>query len=99
MSSSKPTAIISSDKYRDHKTWNHPESPRRAEVMHELAGKLLAGSDRFKKLEPVKAEIEQIEAVHTPEYVAGLQQFCRSGGGKIDLNTKVSPASFETALL
>ena len=95
----KPTAIISSEIYRDHQTWNHPESPLRAEVMHALAGKLLAGPGRFVGLNPVKATLGRIEAVHTPRYVADLQRFCQSGGGKIDLNTKVSPASFEVALL
>ena len=99
MSSTKPTAIITSRLYRDHKTWNHPESPQRAEAMHGLAGKLLAGPGPFVGFDPVKADLERIESIHTPQYVADLQRFCQSGGGKIDLNTKVSAASFEVALL
>jgi acetoin utilization deacetylase AcuC-like enzyme len=96
---SKSTGIISSEIYLDHQTGGHPESPRRAEALYGLAGKLLAGPGRFVGLAPVKAELSQIEAVHTPRYVAALQRFCRSGGGPIDRDTLVSPASFDVALL
>lgn len=99
MSSSKPTAIISSARYQEHRTGNHPESPSRAAAMHELAGKLLAASDRFTRIDPVEVDPARLKAVHSPLYVADLERFCRSGGGKIDINTKVSPSSYDTALL
>jgi acetoin utilization deacetylase AcuC-like enzyme len=97
--SPKPTGIISSEAYRDHQTGGHPESPRRAEALQALAGKLLAGPGRFIGLAPVEADLARIEAVHTPRYVAALQRFCQSGGGKLDLNTVASSASFKVALL
>ncbi len=99
MISSKPTAIITSARYQEHRTGNHPESPRRAAALHELAAKLLAGSDRFTGIDPVAVELAWLEAVHSPRYLAALERFCISGGGSIDLNTTVSPASYQTALL
>lgn len=98
-SSPKPTAIISGEVYRDHQTGGHPESPRRTEALQALAGKLLGGPGRFVGLDPVEADLARIEAVHSPRYVAALQRFCQAGGGKIDLNTVASPASYRVALL
>lgn len=99
----KPTAIITSARYQDHLTSRsdrHPESPRRAAALHELAGKLLAGEpDRFTGIVPAEADLARIEAVHDSQYVASLERFCRSGGGRIDLNTSVSPDSYDVALL
>ena len=99
MSNTKPTAIITSEKYQEHLTGRHPENSSRAAALHELAGKLLAGSDRFVGLDPVEVDMTRLEAVHSPGYVASIERFCRSGGGKIDINTKVSASSYDVALL
>lgn len=100
MSSKKPTAIITSARYQDHQTGRHPENKTRAVAMHELAGRLLAEeSGRFSGIDPVEVDLARLEAVHTSRYMEALERFCRAGGGKIDINTTVSPASYDVALL
>ncbi len=39
-----------------------------------------------------------LEAVHPEAYVASIERVCANGGGKLDLDTVVSPHSFEAAL-
>lgn len=101
MSRTKPTAIITSARYQDHHTSSrHPENKSRAAALHDLAVKLVdAEPGRFTALDPVEVDPARLEAVHSSRYVAALERFCRAGGGKIDLNTTVSAASYDVALL
>jgi len=39
-----------------------------------------------------------LEAIHPAEYVTSIQRACEAGGGFLDLDTVVSPDSFEAAL-
>lgn len=95
----KPTAIISSPVFQAHNTGRHPENATRVAVLDELANELLTQPDTaFRALTPVRAEFEQITAVHNSAYLEALQRFCLAGGGAIDLNTTVSAESLEVAL-
>jgi acetoin utilization deacetylase AcuC-like enzyme len=40
-----------------------------------------------------------LSRVHRPEYVAVVEQFAKRGGGRIEADTVVSPASYEVACL
>jgi acetoin utilization deacetylase AcuC-like enzyme len=95
--SSKPTAIITNPIFQNHDTGRHAESPARAEVLHQLALEILKLPE-FKLLEPQKAELAHVTAVHNPRYVIDLDRFCKRGGGQLDINTTVSPESYEVAL-
>ncbi len=95
----KPTAIITGAIYRQHDTGAHPEKAARIEALQRMTGELLSqNSRRFIGLEPERATLEQIAAVHDRGYIEALERFCEQGGGSIDLNTIVSPGSFEAAL-
>ena len=93
-----PIAIISGPIYQAHNTGErHPENARRAEALRPLAAQLLTGDGRFVGIEPKPISLERIAAVHSARYVAALQEFCLGGGGRLDGDTLVSPASFEVA--
>jgi acetoin utilization deacetylase AcuC-like enzyme len=45
------------------------------------------------------ADLRHIHRIHPPEYVERIQSLCQAGGGHLDGDTPVSPASFEMARL
>jgi acetoin utilization deacetylase AcuC-like enzyme len=76
----------------------HPERPSR--VKAALAGIEAAGlSDAVVFLEARRATEEELVRVHSPSYLRVLREFCADGGGALDLDTLVSPGSWDTALL
>jgi acetoin utilization deacetylase AcuC-like enzyme len=88
--------------YRDplfqrHQTGPHPERPARLQAIDArleeagLPARCRAGA--YRPLTP-----EQVLRVHAPEQVAAVAEVARRGGGHLDPDTIVSPASFEVAL-
>jgi acetoin utilization deacetylase AcuC-like enzyme len=93
-----PTAILRSARYLDHETGPHVETAARLLV---IEGQL----DREGLLEGrptvpfAAASVPAVTRVHDPRYVDQLADMASRGGGRIDADTVVSPASFEVALL
>jgi acetoin utilization deacetylase AcuC-like enzyme len=80
----------------EHETGSHPENKRRIEAIEARLESLdWLGLERD---EAPAATREQLERVHTPEYVDAIQRFCERGGGMIDLDTVASQRSFDAAL-
>ena len=80
----------------EHDTGGHPESPRRIVAIERALGERdWLGWDV--RLSPA-AERAKIEAVHTARHVDRIEELCRRGGGMIDMDTIVSPGSFDAAL-
>jgi acetoin utilization deacetylase AcuC-like enzyme len=88
--------------YRDplflqHKTGRHPERPERLLAIAArieqtgLAARCTAGT--FTPLEP-----EAVSAVHSPELPQRVRRTAEGGGGFLDADTLVSPASYTVAL-
>lgn len=75
----------------------HPERPARVrEVMAllEQTGML----DRLTRLPVTPATREQLERVHTPEYLDFVEQVVANGGGRLDIrDTIASPGSWRAA--
>jgi acetoin utilization deacetylase AcuC-like enzyme len=79
-----------------HDTGDHPEHPTRiTAIEHELASRDWLG---FEVRESTPVERDALEAVHPARYVRGIEEFCAAGGGHLDLDTVVSPESFEAAM-
>jgi acetoin utilization deacetylase AcuC-like enzyme len=80
-----------------HETGRHPE---RAERLRRVTARLAeTGLDalcRRPEWQPIS--IERLARVHAPHYVAAVAQFAQRGGGHIEADTVVSPASFDVAL-
>ena len=77
---------------------NHPERPARLEAVYD--GIRDAGlSEAIVPVAPVEATSEQLARIHPEAYQRALETFCRTGGGYLDGDTHVVPASWEAALL
>ena len=80
----------------EHDTGAHPENARRiVAIERALDERDWLGWDV--RLSPA-ATREQIARVHPPQHVDRIESLCRRGGGMIDMETLVSPGSFEAAL-
>jgi acetoin utilization deacetylase AcuC-like enzyme len=80
----------------EHDTGSHPENARRiVAIERALSERDWLGWDV--RLSPA-ATREQIGAIHPPEHIDRIERLCRRGGGMIDMDTLVSPGSFEAAL-
>ncbi|HTT92398.1 MAG TPA: histone deacetylase [Acidimicrobiales bacterium] len=91
--------FLSAEPEHDHHDTgpHHPERPQRVPAV--LNGIERAGvADGAVHLPPRTATREELERVHTPEYLRMLEDFCAGGGGALDVDTVASPGSWETAL-
>ncbi|MBI2267081.1 MAG: histone deacetylase [Armatimonadetes bacterium] len=89
--------IIYNSAHIRHETGNHVENPRRIEVIREF----FASRGIWQSLRVIPgrvAERSEIEAIHSRDYLSGLAEFCRRGGGYLNLDTVVGPASLQVAL-
>lgn len=79
-----------------HETGPHPESARRLRAVESaLAAQDWLGLER---IEGPTASRESLTAVHEETMLGEIEALAQSGGGAIDSDTIVSPASWEAAL-
>jgi len=84
--------------YLEHDLPSHPENARRLKrILNALEDEGMLA--RLKSLEPRPATTEELERVHTPEHIERVQHKAQAGGGHLDLDTYVSPRSFDAALM
>ena len=94
--------VIYSDEFLEHKTGRtHPEKPER---LSAIAAALSSTSfaDRLEWRSPTPVEttiIAAVERVHSPKHIQTVQELAQTGGGYLDLDTPVSPRSYDVALL
>lgn len=83
-----------------HDGGKHPECPARIDAVMagiaDVAPEL--GSD-LQTVAPMRAGMDALERVHSAQYLRRLEDFCRSGGGNLDLDTFARPDSWDAALL
>jgi acetoin utilization deacetylase AcuC-like enzyme len=82
-----------------HDGGNHPERPARIDAV--MAGVADLAPELGSELEivaPVEASLEALSLVHSVDYLARLEQFCRAGGGRLDPDTFARPDSWQAAL-
>jgi acetoin utilization deacetylase AcuC-like enzyme len=84
--------------WADHDTgYGHPERPARIDAV--LDGVARAGlGDDLVPFEPRAATPQEVARVHPDIFVDALRRFCEVGGGDIDPDTVVVPASWGAAL-
>ena len=83
----------------DHDTGlGHPERPQRLAAVDDGAHRSGLDSDLV-WVEPREATVAELERVHTGTYVAALERFCCTGGGRLDADTVATPPSWQAALL
>ncbi|MEJ7584040.1 MAG: histone deacetylase [Acidimicrobiales bacterium] len=91
--------VATHPRFAEHDTGaGHPERPARLRAVERgIADAGLAEAIRL--VEAAPAPRAAVERVHPEALVSALERFCRAGGGYLDPDTHVGPASFEAALL
>jgi acetoin utilization deacetylase AcuC-like enzyme len=92
------TLLYYHDRFLDHDTGAHPERPARLEqVSRHLERVGLTAQCRREPWEPISHE--RLYRVHGANYAAQVEALAKQGGGRIEVDTVVSPASFNVAAL
>ncbi len=92
------TLLYCSPCFLDHETGHHPEcADRIRRIPDRLTKAGLAGQCRQPEFKPVSRQ--HLARVHSPAYIDEIWAFAKSGGGYIEADTIVSPASYEVALM
>ena len=92
------TLLYYDPRFLDHETGQHPEQPARLKaIMARLEKSWLAHDCPRPVWEP--ASRERLERVHEPAHVDHVAALSARGGGYLDADTVVCPASFEVARL
>jgi acetoin utilization deacetylase AcuC-like enzyme len=84
--------------YLEHDLQGHPENSQRLvttlRVLEQYG--MLA---RLVHTPALPVSFERLCRVHSPRYVASLRHLSEQGGGRVDMDTYVSPASYQAALM
>jgi acetoin utilization deacetylase AcuC-like enzyme len=79
-----------------HDTGPHPENAERVRAIEAALEE--RGWLGLERIEAPAATRDQLVRVHSPEHVDRIEEFCRNGGGMIDMDTVAVEASYEAAL-
>ena len=83
--------------YLEHDTGHHVEKGQRlVAIMGQLEQTKLMG--QLIPLTPRAASVEELSTVHSMGFISYIQAFAERGGGWLDADTVVSPASYDAAL-
>jgi acetoin utilization deacetylase AcuC-like enzyme len=96
--------VIYSDEFLDHKTGiYHPEKPARlTAIVEALKTASFAEEITWKLPTPIISKpslMSWIENVHPISYINKVKDISASGGGYLDGDTRISPRSYDVALL
>ncbi len=84
--------------YLEHDLRGHPENRQRLETILRV----LQEHHLLERLTPIPAvpiTMERLERCHTRHYVELVQRVSQQGGGHLDMDTYVRPASYQAALM
>ncbi len=91
------TAVYTSATCLEHYAHGHPESPDRLKAA--LAGvREIPTASALKWPELTDPDLEPIEAVHGPQHIRRIAAMAERGGGWLDPDTFVGPASYRAAV-
>ncbi len=92
------TLLYTDNQFFHHETGDHPE---RADRIRKIKPQLQAEGlwDRLTRLKAVAVSPERLARIHSPAYITEILGTCKAGGGYIEVDTVLSPASYDIALL
>ena len=83
--------------YLEHDTGDHVENSQRLVAAMSYL-KETGIKEKLTCLPPRPALLEELEMIHTPEYISYVKSKAEKGGGWLDPDTVMSPRSYEAAL-
>ncbi|MGC9332894.1 MAG: histone deacetylase family protein [Anaerolineae bacterium] len=84
--------------YLEHDLRGHPENRRRLEtVLRVLEEHRMR--ERLDPITPQPISSKRLERVHGPRYIDQVRRMADQGGGHLDMDTYVRPASYQAALM
>src|SRR5688500_17324667 len=90
--------LLTDPRFLDHETGRHPEcAARLAAITNRLAAS--GSAERYAHGACRPATRDELHRVHAPQHVDAVERFAAQGGGRIEIDTIVSPASFDVAVL
>lgn len=94
-----PVTLVSHADYARHLTGaGHPERPARLHAVRDaLSGE--AWEEHLRYVDPEPVDPHLLTTVHADRYVEQVRLLAAAGGGRLDVDTVVSPASFDVAQL
>jgi acetoin utilization deacetylase AcuC-like enzyme len=92
-------SLIYDSTYLKHETGAHPENARRLESILRALDHDESLSKRLARVTPTPAPTEDIARCHREELIHHLESLCEQGETHVDVDTKISPQSFEVARL
>jgi len=92
------TILYAGEEFFKHETGDHPESSHRLELLYARL-KETGLWDDFEHGELSPANVAHLSLIHSQEYIAHVQQFADSGGGRIESDTILSRHSFDVSSL
>ena len=90
------TGLIYHPIYLEHDTDGHPE--RKERLTNALDSIRSSGLD-LEFVTPRPATLDEVRTIHSPGYIEQVRTISGRGGGYLDLDTVVSPQSYEAALM
>ena len=83
--------------YLEHDTGDHVENSQRLVAAMSYLNET-GIKEKLTCLPPRPALLEELEMIHTPEYISYVKSKAEKGGGWLDPDTVMSPKSYEAAL-
>jgi acetoin utilization deacetylase AcuC-like enzyme len=92
----KNAGVVYDPVYLQHDTGEHPENRKRLEA---ITGRLRHSGvwGELDLITPRQASVDELYAVHSPQLIERVREMSLEGGGMMDPDTVVSPASYEVA--
>jgi acetoin utilization deacetylase AcuC-like enzyme len=91
--------LISDPRYLKHDTGVHPENAGRLEAILRAVNEDQELSKKIVRAEPRAAANEDIARCHREDLIFQIQSACDHGEAFLDVDTRISPESFEVARL
>ncbi len=93
-----PTGYVYDPIYLKHDLRGHPENRQRLETILRVLKehKML---DRLTPIAPQPVSPERLERCHSRPYIEQVRRVAQQGGGHLDMDTYVRPASYDAALM
>jgi acetoin utilization deacetylase AcuC-like enzyme len=93
-----PTGYVYDPIYLEHDLRGHPENQRRLKtILHVLEEHKML--ERLTPIPVVPITQERLHRCHSPLYIEQVRRVAERGGGHLDMDTYVRPASYDAALM